>query len=397
MQPLVYLDNAATTFPKPAAVHDAVREFYTAGGVNPGRSGGALARAADDLVAATRRRLSALFNPSLAAAGAPKDPNRLVFTHNGTMSLNLVIHGCVRPGEHIVATMLEHNSVIRPINHLVRDHAVEATFVAPDDEGMIDPDAIKRALQPNTTLVIVNHASNVTGVVQDLSSIGDVCRQAGVRFAVDAAQTAGVVPLDMAVQHIDFVAFTGHKGLLGPTGTGGVCVADHAEIRSTIFGGTGVRSAEPLHPEEFPHRLEAGTLNLAGIAGLSAALDWLNERGIDAIHAEEMRLLEKLQTGLAAITGVRLLGTRRLDKRVATLAFTVDGFDPEDVATILEAEYNVLSRAGLHCAPLCHEHLGTAPRGAVRFSLGPLSTEEEIDAALRAVRDVAAEATPRAV
>jgi selenocysteine lyase/cysteine desulfurase len=288
-----------------------------------------------------------------------------------------------------VTTKVEHNSVIRPVNHKTLD-GVEATFVGPDGQGYVAPEDIRKAIKKNTKLVIVNHGSNVTGVVQDLAAIGAVCRESGVALAVDAAQTAGVLPIDMAECHISFLAFTGHKGLFGPTGTGGICVADDAEIRGTIFGGTGVRSAELFHLNDFPYRLEAGTHNLAGIAGLSAGLDWIEARGRDEIHRHEMELFGMLQEGLSAIEGVHLCGTTNLDRRVPTLSITVDNFDPSDVGTILDVDYGVQTRTGLQCAPLLHEHMGTMPRGTVRFSVGPFNTREHIERSLEAVEEIAA-------
>ena len=390
MQDLVYLDNAATSFPKPDSVHDAVRSFYSHYGVNPGRSGCDLGLTAEKMIHGTRQRLSAFFNRSLVEAGEPKDPNRLVFTLNATMSLNLIINGTIRPGDHIVTTKVEHNSVIRPVNHKVLEGA-EATYVTPDGQGFVDPDDIRKTIRPNTKLVVVNHGSNVTGVVQDIRSIGMVCKEAGVPFAVDTAQTAGVLPIDMAECHISFLSFTGHKGLLAPTGTGGICVADDAEIQGTIYGGTGVRSAAEYHLEEFPYRLEAGTHNLAGISGLAAGLDWIEEKGMDAIYRHEMDLFAQLQAGLAEIPGVTIHGTTRLTDRVATMSVTVDNYDPSDVGTILDVEYNVQTRTGLQCAPLIHEHMGTTPRGTVRFSVGPFNTAEHVDVAIRAMREVAAD------
>jgi cysteine desulfurase family protein len=390
MPDIIYLDNAATTFPKPDVMHQAVHDFYRAYGVNPGRTGCDLALHAEQMIHGTRRKFSAFFNPSLVEAGKEKDPNRLVFTANATMGLNLLVNGRVGPGDHVVTTMVEHNSVIRPVNQKVREGA-EATFVAPDGEGYVDPDDVRRAIRKNTTLVIANHASNVTGVVQDIRALGAVCAEAGVPFAVDTAQSAGVLPIDMAACHVSFLAFTGHKGLFGPTGTGGVCVADDAEIRGTVYGGTGVRSAHPYHLEEYPYRLEAGTLNLAGIAGLSAGLDWVLERGPEAIHAHEMALLARLQDGLSTLKGVKLWGTKNLTRRVATMSVTVEGYDAGDVGTILDVDYGILTRTGLHCAPLIHEHHGSAPRGTVRFSIGPFNTEEDVDAAIKAVAEIAAD------
>ncbi len=393
MENLVYLDNAATSFPKPDSVHDAVRDFYSHYGVNPGRSGCDLGISAEQKIFETRKRLSALFNKSLIDTGKPKDPERLVFTLNATMSLNLIINGTVNSGDHIVTTKVEHNSVIRPVNHKTLEGA-EATFVTPDGDGYIDPEDIRKAIKKNTRLVIVNHASNVTGVVQDLKAIGAVCKEENVPLAVDTAQTAGVLPIDMADCNISFLAFTGHKGLLAPTGTGGICVADDAEIRGTIYGGTGVRSAELYHLKEFPYRLEAGTHNLAGIAGLDAGLDWIENRGLDNIYRHEMELLELLQEGLSDIKGVRICGTKNLKQRVATMSITVDGYDPSDVGTLLDVDYEVQTRTGLQCAPLIHELMGTTPRGTIRFSAGPFNTRQHIASAIKAVAEIAADRRP---
>ena len=225
-------------------------------------------------------------------------------------------------------------------------------------------------------------------MVQDLEAIGAVCKEEGVPFAVDAAQTAGVLPIDMRECNIAFLSFTGHKSLLAPTGTGGICVADDAEIRTSLYGGTGVRSAHPYHLEEFPYRLEAGTLNLAGIAGLSAGLDWLEETGIDCIHAHEIGLLGMLQDGLSQVESVTIYGTEGLERRVATLSMTLEGYDASDIGTILDVDFNIQTRTGLHCAPLIHEHHGTAPRGTVRFSIGPFNTEEHIETAIAAVSEI---------
>ncbi|MFH1747756.1 MAG: aminotransferase class V-fold PLP-dependent enzyme [Planctomycetota bacterium] len=397
MEDIIYLDNAATSFPKPDSMHDAVREFYRSNGVNPGRTGCDLAINAEQMIHGTRKRLSAFFNQSLVDAGKTKDPNRLVFTLNATMSLNLIINGMIGPGDHIITTMLEHNSVIRPVNHKVRDEGAEATYIIPDADGYLDPEDIRKAIRKNTKLVVVNHGSNVTGVVQDLPAIGSVCDQAGVPFAVDTAQTAGVLPIDMAACNISFLSFTGHKGLFAPTGIGGLCVADDAEIRGTIYGGTGVRSAVPYHLEEYPYRLEAGTQNLAGIAGLAAGLDWIEQRGISAIYEHEIGLLEMLQSGLSDIAGVRIWGTTQLTNRVATLSVTVDNYDASDVGTILDVDYNVQTRTGLHCAPLIHKHHGTIPRGTVRFSVGPFNTREHIETAIKAVAEIAADRNPAPV
>lgn len=413
MDEIIYLDNAATTFPKPDIVHDTVYNFYRQNGVNPGRTGCDLALNAEKMIHQTRKKFSDFFNPSLSehklnlgnniSHGSEdykqvgpnsdlkgKDPNRLIFTMNATMGLNIIINGTLNPGEHVVSTMLEHNSVLRPLNHKTREK-VEVTLVAPDKEGYIDPQMVKNAFKSNTKLLIVNHASNVSGVVQDLKSLGKICKEHGVQFAVDSAQTAGVIPIDMHECNIDFLCFTGHKGLFGPTGTGGLCIADKAQIRSSFYGGTGVRSADPFHLEEFPYRLEAGTLNLAGISGLSAGLDYVLSQGIEKIHAHEIELMEMLQAGLSEIKGVKLWGTTRLDRRVSTLSMTIDNYDASDVGTILDVEYGIQTRTGLHCAPLIHKHYGSAPRGTVRFSIGLFNTKKHIEKAIKAVAEVAAD------
>jgi cysteine desulfurase/selenocysteine lyase len=389
MRDINYLDNAATSFPKPDAMHDMVRSFYSKSGINPGRTGCDMALSAEQMVSGTRKKLSDLFNASIIKNGGTKNPDRMAFTLNATMSLNLVINGLIGPGDHVVTTMVEHNSVIRPVNHKVKEGA-EATYVKPDSEGYVDPEDIRKAIKKNTRLVICNHGSNVTGVVQDLKAIGQVCKEEGVPFAVDSAQTAGVLPIDMPECNISFLTFTGHKALFGPTGTGGICVADDAEIRGTIFGGTGVKSAYPYHLEEYPYRLEAGTLNVSGISGLSAGVDWIQEKGIENIHKQELGLLSMLQEGLSDIKGVVISGTTKLTNRVATMSFNVDKYDASDVGTFLDVDYNIVTRTGLQCAPLIHEHHGTSPRGTVRMSIGPFNTKENIEDAIKAVGEISA-------
>jgi cysteine desulfurase family protein len=388
---IIYLDNAATTFPKPDVMHEAVHDFYKNYGVNPGRTGCDMALKAEECISELRRKLTCLFYSDKENPCDKHDPNQLVFTANATQSLNMILQGALKEGDHIVTTMGEHNSVIRPVNHLVK-LGREATYVVPDPEGYVDPEEIRKAIRKNTKLVVVNHASNVTGVVQDIKAIGKVCREEGVQFGIDSAQTAGVIPIDMDECRINFVAFTGHKALFGPTGTGGICVSDDAQIESSIWGGTGVRSAYSYHLEEFPYRLEAGTLNLAGIAGLAAGVDWITEKGLDNIYRHELQLLAMLQDGLREIKGVHIHGTENVEhgRRVATMSFTVDGYDASDVGTFLDVDYNILSRTGLHCAPLMHEHVGTAPRGTVRLSCGPFNTKEDINAAIEAVLKIAA-------
>ncbi|HVO35703.1 MAG TPA: aminotransferase class V-fold PLP-dependent enzyme [Gemmatimonadales bacterium] len=380
---IIYLDNAATTFPKPREVLHKMVDVYARFGVNPGRSGYDLCMVAGELVFETRKALAALFGG--------KTPERMVFAANATDALNLAIQGVLKSGDHAISTTIEHNSVIRPLNHLHRDNGVEVEFVPVELDGRVDPDEIARRFKPHTKLVVVNHGSNVIGTIQPVEEIGKRCRERGILFAVDAAQTAGVIPIDVEAMCIDLLAFTGHKSLMAPTGTGGLLVRDGVEVRTTRFGGTGVHSAYPFHLEEYPYRLEAGTGNVLGIAGLYFALEYLAKREIGEIHAQEMALFKRLQDGLAAIEGVTLHGTTSLEHRLAVLSFTVAGRDPGDVGALLDADYNIASRTGLQCAPLIHEQMGTAPRGTVRLSLGPMNVRPDVEAAISAVEEIAAE------
>ena len=382
MGELIYLDNGATSYPKPEEVYAYMDHFYRSYGVNPGRSGYDLCLEAAAVVDGTRKQLTALFNGS--------DPNRLCFGYNSTDALNQIIFGLLRPGDHAITTNLEHNSVLRPLYHLSQD-GVEVDYVPFDGAGFVDPDEVRRRFRASTKLVVVNHASNVIGTVQPIGEIGRYCREAGIAFAIDASQSAGKVPIDVEAQCLDAVAFTGHKSLLGPTGIGGLYVREGIEVRQTRAGGTGVRSAERAHLEEYPYRLEYGTPNVAGIAGLHAGLKWIEARGLESIHAQEMRLAQKLRDGLASIPGVILYCLEGLDNHIAVLALNVQGMDAGDVGTMLDVDYDIACRTGLHCAPLVHEQMGTAQiRGAVRFGIGPFNTEEHITTAVEAVKEIAA-------
>ncbi len=387
MDETIYLDNAATSFPKPEVVRDSMSLFCRRSGVNPGRSGCDLGLRAEAMVFGTRKKLSAFFNRSLVEAGISKEPLRLCFSPNATASLNLIVNGTLNAGDHVVTTIMEHNSVIRPVNHAVLRGA-ESTYVGADPEGYVDPEDIRKAIKSNTKLVIVNHGSNVIGVVQDIEAIGAVCKQEGVPFAIDAAQTAGLIPIDMPTCNISFLAFTGHKGLFGPTGIGGICVADDAEIGLSIYGGTGVRSSHPYHIEDWPHHLEAGTQNLGGIAGLNAAQGWLAEKGVDNIRQHELGLLQILLDGLDEIPGVTIYGHKRTDRRTAVCSFNIEGRNPAEVGTFLDVDYGILTRTGLECAPLVHKHIGSYPKGTVRFSIGPFNTQAHIEHAIRAVYEI---------
>lgn len=381
---LIYFDNAATVWPKPESVYRFMDEFYRTHGVNPGRSGYDLAIEAGSLLDRTRKRLTRFFG------GDEDAPERLVFSYNVTDALNLIIPGLVKPGDHIITTNLEHNSVIRPVNHMVRDRGAEATFLPFNAAGFVEPDAIRKAIRPNTRLMIVNHGSNVIGTVQPVSEIGAICREHGITFVVDTAQTAGVVPINMKAMNIDVVAFTGHKALMGSMGIGGLCIRKHVNVSQVRSGGTGVRSADPFHLEEYPWRLEYGTPNMVGVASLWAGQEWIDEHGVENVHAQEMRLAQKLVNGLRTIEGVELYCVDSLQNHLSTILMNLKGVDPGDVGVMLDVDHNIATRTGLHCAPLVHRQLGIeANHGGVRFSVGAFNTEEEVDAAISAVADIA--------
>jgi len=382
---MIYLDNAATSWPKPDRVYKYMIDFYQACGVNPGRSGFDKAIEAGNILEDLRRRLTHFFG------GDEVEPERLCFSYNATDALNLIIQGMLGPGDHVVTTNVEHNSVIRPINHLVRDIGVEATYVPFNADGFVEPDDIKKSITPKTKLVIVNHGSNVIGTVQPVAEIGAVCKEMGVPFAVDASQTAGKVPINMKEMNIDVLAFTGHKSLMGSTGIGGLCVRKHLDIRQTRGGGTGVRSAYPYHLEEYPFRMEFGTPNMVGVASLWAAQEWMDEQGgVEKIHAHEMKLAQRLVDGLSQIEGVILYCCDSLENHIATLTINVESLEAGDVGIMLDVEHNIATRTGLHCAPLVHRQLGIEEiHGGVRFGIGPFNTKAHIDTTIKAVEEIA--------
>jgi len=382
MSKQIYLDNAATTFPKPDEVYKFMDHFYRNNGVSPGRSGFDAAIAAEEVVMETRDLLVNLFNGD--------DPNHLTFSYNASDSLNMIIQGIVEKGDHVITTMLEHNSVLRPLHHLELDGTIEITYVPFDDHGYVDTEDIKKEIKENTKMVIVNHSSNIIGTVQPVSQIGKVCKEANVYFVLDASQSAGIIPIDIKEMNIDIVVFTGHKCLMGPTGIGGSYVKDHVKINSTRFGGTGVRSAQKTHLEQFPYRLECGTLNIVGVAGLNAGIKWLNKQGIANIHNHEITLWDKLRKGLQNIDKVTTYCAESIENQNAVLSFNIKGFEAGDVGVMMDVDYNIACRTGLQCSPKVHERLGTIDlHGTVRISAGPFNTEEEIELAIAAVEDIA--------
>lgn len=388
VEEIIYLDNAATTWPKPESVYAAMVDNYRRLGVNPGRSGYDKAIEAGDFLHDLRKRLTRFF-------GGDEDvPDRLCFGYNATDALNLIVQGLVSPGDHIITTNLEHNSVIRPVNHMVRDGGAEATYVPFDADGFIDPDDIKKAIRPNTRLVIVNHGSNVIGTVTPLAEIGAICHEKGIPFAVDTSQTAGVIPIDMKAMHIDVLAFTGHKSLMGCMGIGGLCVRKELDMRLSRSGGTGVRSAYPYHLEEYPYRMEFGSPNMVGVASLHASLDWLEASGgPEVIHAREMALTRRLVDGFAKIDGVITYCCDTLDNHISTVTINIAGMDAGDVGIMLDVDFNIATRTGLHCAPLVHQQLGIDKiHGGVRFGIGAFNTDAHIEAAIEAITQIASRA-----
>lgn len=379
-EPFIYLDNAATAYPKPRRMMERMVSVTERLGVSPGRGGYDLAVEAEDMVHETRMKLARFF-------GTP-DPDRVIFASNATDALNLAIQGIVKSGDHVVSTRLEHNSVLRPLHHLHQAGVLEYDLVPFDGRGFVDPDEVILKIRPNTRAVVVSHASNVLGTIQPVEEIGRLCRERDVPLIVDAAQSAGVVPIDVKAWNVSALAFTGHKSLLGPTGIGGLVLNSLSNIKTTRFGGTGIDSKSLVHTQSFPHRLEAGTINLMGIIGLSEGLDLVIGEGPALIHNREMGLLTMLRDGLSALDGVELYCAEDLEGHLGTLTVNVRGMDPGDLGAVLDGDFNIAVRAGLHCAPLVHKDIGTYPRGGVRFSPGPFNTREDIVAALGAMEKI---------
>jgi cysteine desulfurase / selenocysteine lyase len=379
----IYLDNAATSYPKPPGVTEAVTRALCDEGAAEGRSATRAALRVHEVVARCRQRAARLLGVERA--------ERIIFTFNGTDSLNLALHGLLRPGDHVVTSAIEHNSVLRPLRAL-RDGGVEVTYVPGDGEGRIDPDDVKRSLRKNTRLVAIVHASNVTGTIQPIDRIGEIARGAGAFFLVDAAQSAGHTPIDIARLPVDLVAAPGHKGLLGPLGTGILYVgpAVEAHLESVRQGGTGSNSEDDQQPTRLPDKYECGNHNVPGLFGLETALAWIEEKSIAQLRKHEQALTAQLLDSLAEIRGLRIYGSRSLEDRVGVVSVTLEGLEPQELSTILDGSFGIETRAGLHCAPGMHRCLGTFDGGGtLRMSVGPFITEAEIEAAVAALRALA--------
>lgn len=376
---MIYFDNAATTMHKPETVIHAVAQAMNSLG-NAGRGAHEASLDASRNIYGVRERISEFFHG--------EDPSGIAFTSNSTESLNTAIRGILDPGDHVVTTVLEHNSVLRPLYEM-QEKGVEVTILPCDGYGMVYPEEFAEAVRPNTKAFVCTHGSNLTGNVPDIRQIGKIARDRGLLFVVDASQTAGVFDIDVQKMNIDILCFTGHKGLLGPQGTGGMYVRTGVNVRPLKSGGSGVKTFEKKHPAQMPTALEAGTLNGHGLAGLGAAVDYLNQKGITSIRKKEQELMEKFYLGVRDIPGVKVYGDFRTMERCAIVTLNIRDYDSGEVGDALYMDYGIAARTGAHCAPLMHQSLGTAEQGAVRFSFSHFNTEEEIQRGIDAVRELA--------
>ena len=378
----LFLDNAATSFPKPDSVYRAMDAAMREIGVAPGRGGYQKSLAAARLVFAARSALADFF-------GMP-DSSRLVFTHSATESLNIAVSGLLKPGDHVVSSTMEHNALVRPL-HLMRERGVEVSFVQGDRDGTVPERAVAAAMRPNTRLVALAHCSNVTGTVQPIEEIARVAQAGGALFLLDAAQSAGYFPINVQQMGIDLLAAPGHKSLFGPPGTGILAVAPGVRLEPLLVGGTGGNASSPSQPEEMPERFESGTVNTPAIAGLKAGLDFILETGLDQIRAKGKLLLEQLLAGLHAIPGVVVYGPER-GERGSAVSFNLDGHDPATMGFLFDRNYDISVRVGLHCAPDVHRTIGSYPAGTVRVSPGFITSEADIAYFLKALREIQAKA-----
>lgn len=380
---MIYFDNAATSYPKPKEAAEAILYFMNHIGASPGRSGHRLSIEAGRILYQCRENLAELFHVA--------DPLRIVFTSNATESINLSLKGFLHSGDQVITSSMEHNSVMRPLRELEKN-GVQVQVIPCSVDGSLNPDDVEKSINKNTALIVLNHASNVTGTLLPIGQVGQIARKYNILFLVDAAQTAGSYPLDMDKDHIDLLAFTGHKSLFGPTGTGGLVfgkkVAIH-KITPLKTGGTGSRSESENHPVFLPDLYESGTPNIAGIAGLNAGVSYILAKGIRDIHHYELDLCQELISCLKEIPGVTVYGKDANEERSPVVSFTVSGQSPSDIGLKLDEKYDVMCRVGLHCAPAAHKTIGTFPVGTVRFSLGIFNTIEDIEKAVNAVRKIA--------
>lgn len=376
---MIYLDNAATTFPKPATVYSNVMRAMKIYGANPGRGSHAMAIEGAKVIYETRELLAELFNLD--------DPLKVILTFNATDSLNLAIKGLLKPGDHVITTSMEHNSVLRPIMEL-ENIGVENTIVTCSKEGRVEVEDIEKSIKNNTKLIVTTHVSNLTGTVQPIEEIGKMCKKYNITYLVDAAQSAGVIDIDVKKSNIDLLAVPGHKGLLGPQGTGALLINSDVEMHQLKEGGTGSESSNLHQPNFYPDKFEAGTPNLPGIAGLNAGLKYIKKRGIKSIYSHEKNLLDLFIKELKKNPKIKIYGSESIDGRCGVVPINITDVDSSEVAYLLDTKYNIAVRPGLHCAPLAHKTIGTEKIGAVRFSVGPFSKKAEILAAVKALNEI---------
>ncbi len=378
----IYFDNAATSWPKPTCMIEAMVDFNNNIGANPGRSAHRLSIEAARILFNTRELMASLI-------GA-KDPDTIIFTRNATKGLNILIHGLLKPGDHVITTSMEHNSVMRPLRSKEKE-GIEITVIKSSSEGELDPKDVLKAIKKNTTLIITTHASNVVGTIMPIDEIAKIARERDIIYCIDGAQTVGSVNIQVKEQLIDILVFTGHKSLYGPQGTGGIYLKKGLEkrIKPLEQGGTGSRSEYEEHPDFMPDRFESGTPNTIGIAGLGASIDYIKTLGVENIRKKEMHLTKLFLDAVTSIKGVKVYGVNDVNKKIPVVSFNIKGMMPSDISYILDREFNIMSRPGLHCAPSAHRTIGSFPEGTVRFGFGMFNTEEEIKIAAEAIEKIA--------
>lgn len=378
----VYLDNAATSRPKPDGVLKAINDYYTKIGCSPGRGGYECSLKAGRIVLETRLALANLFNvPS---------PEQIIFTHNVTYSLNYALKGLLTEGDHVITTSMEHNSVVRPLRGLEKACIIEVDFISCDKQGILDPADVEKAIKKNTKMLVITHASNVTGTLMPISELGQIAAAHNLFYVIDTAQTAGVYNLDFQTLNADVLAFTGHKGLMGPPGTGGFAISRRAAkvMQPLVEGGTGSISDREYQPDFLPDKFESGTMNTPGLAGLKAGIDFIRLEGLDKIRKHELKLCTRFLEGLKEIAGVRVHGPGDASLQTSTVSISAEGYDMGELSFSLDDRYGIMTRSGLHCSPLAHKTIGTYPEGTLRFSIGYFNTEDDIDYALASLQEL---------
>lgn len=367
----IFFDNAATTWPKPGTVTQCMTKYFNENGVSPSRSSYKCAVQVEETIFETRQMIVDLINGEYST--------QLIFTQNATSALNLAILGLIKPGDHVITTAVEHNSVIRPLFRLQDKGKIQVTWVGCNEEGIVSASDIEKNIQPNTRLIVLNHASNVTGSIQPIAEVGDIARKANIPFLVDASQTIGHIPIDVQACNIDLIAFPGHKALYGPSGTGALYINPKITLEPLTFGGTGVLSEVLIQPEAMPIKYESGTPNTVGIIGLNAGLKFIKETGLHNVREHEKKLRSQLLGRLSELEYIKVYGPKNLEASIGTLSFNIDGFLPGRVGFLLDEYFDIQVRAGLHCSPMIHKYIGTDPYGTVRVSLGHFNTMDEIN------------------